>query len=81
MRGEGSPVLDGRYIVDLEASIPLTTAVTLAAGGQNVFDVFSDRNDLLAGVLGVPYSQFTPWGFSGGYYYARVNYGWGRVAP
>ena len=22
--------------------------------------------------------QFTPWGLSGGYYYARVNYTWGR---
>ena len=78
VRGANSPVLDGRYIVDLEGSISLADGVTLAVGGQNVFDVFSDRNDLLADVLGVPYSQFTPWGFSGGYYYARVNYRWGR---
>ena len=28
-------------------------------------------------IFGLPYSQFTPWGFSGGYYYARLNYGWG----
>ena len=76
VRGAGSPVLDGRYIVDLEGSIPLAAGVTLAVGGQNVFDVFSDRNDLLASVLGVPYSQFTPWGFSGGYYYVRVRYTW-----
>ena len=78
VRGANSPVLDGRYIVDLEGSISLADGVTLAVGGQNVFDVFSDRNDLLADVRGVPYSQFTPWGFSGGYYYARVNYRWGR---
>ena len=58
--------------------MPISAGVTLAVGGQNVFDVFSDRNDLLAGALGVPHSQFTPWGFSGGYYYARINYGWGR---
>ena len=78
VRGADAPVLAGRYLVDLEGSIPLADGVTLAVGGQNVFDVFSDRNDLLASVLGVPYSQFTPWGFSGGYYYARVNYRWGR---
>ena len=37
VRGADAPLLDGRYIVDLEASIPLTPDVTLAVGGQNVF--------------------------------------------
>ena len=73
-----APLLDGRYIVDLEASIPLTPDVTLAVGGQNVFDTFSQRMDLFADIFGLPYSQFTPWGLSGGYYYARLNYTWGR---
>ena len=76
VRGGESPLLSGRRIVDLELSVPLHASVALAVGGQNVFDVFSDRNDLLAGALGVPHSQFTPWGFSGAYYYARVNYDW-----
>ena len=76
VRGVDSPVLDGKYIVDGEVSVALTDHVSVAVGGQNVFDVFSDRNDVLADALGVPWSQFTPWGFSGGYYYARVNYNW-----
>ena len=42
------------------------------------FDVFSERMDLFADIFGLPYSQFTPWGLSGGYYYARLNYSWGR---
>ena len=78
VRGADAPILNGRPIIDLEVSVPISEGVTLAAGGQNVFDTFSDRSDLLAGALGVPYSQFTPWGFSGGYYYARINYRWGR---
>ena len=79
VRGADAPVLNGRPIIDLEVSVPIFSEdVTLAVGGQNVFDTFSDRSDLLAGALGVPYSQFTPWGFSGGYYYARMNYRWGR---
>ena len=78
VRGADAPILNGRPIIDLEVSVPISEGVTLAAGGQNVFDTFSDRSDLLAGELGVPYSQFTPWGFSGGYYYARINYRWGR---
>ena len=78
VRGAEAPILNGRPIIDLEVSVPIFSEdVTLAVGGQNVFDTFSDRSDLLAGALGVPYSQFTPWGFSGGYYYARLNYGWG----
>ena len=78
VRGADAPILNGREIVDLEASVDITEGTTLAVGGQNVFDVFSDRSDLLADALGVPYSQFTPWGFSGGYYYLRINYRWGR---
>ena len=78
VRGAEAPIRNGRPILDLEVSVPVSGGVTLAFGGQNVFDTFSDRSDLLAGALGVPYSQFTPWGFSGGYYYARMNYRWGR---
>ena len=77
VRGGDAPILDGRYIVDLEATIPLRGDVTLAVGGQNVFDTFSQRMDLFAEIFGLPYSQFTPWGLSGGYYYARVNFRWG----
>ena len=51
--------------------------MTLSVGGQNIADTFSDRMDLFAEIFGLPYSQFTPWGLSGGYYYARLNYGWG----
>ena len=76
-RGADAQVLGGRFIVDLEASVALAADVTLAVGGQNVFNTFSDRMDLFAAQFGLPYSQFTPWGFSGGYYYARLNYGWG----
>ena len=35
VRGADAPLLYGRYIVDLEASIPLTRDMTLAVGGQN----------------------------------------------
>ena len=78
VRGPDSPLLNGRSIIDLELSLPLGNDVTLAVGGQNIANTFSDRMDLFAQVFGLPYSQFTPWGLSGGYYYARLNYGWGR---
>jgi len=76
-RGALAPVLGGRFILDLEASVPLSAAATLSLGGQNVLDTYSDRMDLFAARFGLPYSQFTPWGLSGGYYYARLGYRWG----
>ncbi len=78
VRRADAPVLSGRYIFDLEVSIPLVRETTLSVGGQNLFDTFSDRMDLFAAQFGLPYSQFTPWGLGGGYYYARIHRRWGR---
>ena len=78
VRGIDAPILDGHYLLDLEASIQVNSGLTLALGGQNVFNTFSERMDLFADIFGLPYSQFTPWGLSGGYYYARLNYSWGN---
>ena len=72
-----APIQDKAFIVDLEASIPLAADVTLSVGGQNVFDVLADAPQPLIDA-GSRYSPVTPWGLSGGYYYARVNYHWGR---
>ena len=77
VRGKDAPLLDGRYIFDLEASVTLTEQVTLAFGGQNFMNTFSQRMDLFAEIFGLPYSQFTPWGLSGGYYYTRLSYSFG----
>ena len=73
-----APIQDAAYIVDLEASVPLAADVTLSVGGQNVFDVLADAPQPLIDVLGSRFSPVTPWGLSGGYYYARINYLWGR---
>ena len=78
VRRAEAQVLAGRFIVDLEARVALGAGATLAVGGQNVFDTYSDRMDRFVELFGLPYSQFTPWGLSGGYYYARLGYRWGR---
>ena len=72
-----APIQSSAYIVDLEASIRVAADLTLAVGGQNVFDILSDAPQPLFDVLGSRYSPVTPWGLSGGYYYARLNYQWG----
>ena len=70
----------GRPIVDLELSLPLGEGTTLAIGGRNVFDTYSQVS-AIAGSVGERYSEYTPWGYSGAYYYVRIGYGWGDRAP
>ena len=70
------PVQDTAYIVDFEASIPIAGDTTLSIGAQNMFDVLASAPAPLVDVLGSRYSPVTPWGLSGGYYYARLNYRW-----
>ena len=73
-----APVQDAATIVDLEATVPLAADVSLSVGGQNVLDVLADAPQPLVDALGSRFSPVTPWGLSGGYYYARINYRWGR---
>ena len=68
---------EGRPILDLEVSFDLGRGTTLAVGGQNVLDTYSQVSTL-ANWVGEQYSEYTPWGFSGAYYYVRIGYGWGN---
>ena len=68
---------DGRPIIDLELSIALGGGATLAVGGQNAFNTYPQVS-ARANSVGEKYSEYTPWGFNGAYYYVRVGYGWGN---
>ena len=67
----------GRPSVDLELSIALGGGATLAVGGQNAFSTYPQESARAMSV-GEKYSEYTPWGFNGAYYYVRVGYGWGN---
>ncbi len=67
---------DGRPVVDLELNIALGGGTTLAVGGQNAFNTYPQETARAMSV-GEKYSEYTPWGFNGAYYYVRVGYGWG----
>ena len=68
---------DGRPILDLELTVPLGQRTTLAVGGQNVLDTYSQVS-AIAMAVGEQYSEYMPWGYSGAYYYVRVGYDWGN---
>ena len=68
---------DGRPIIDMEASIALREDTTLVVGAQNVWDTYPQVSAGAASV-GEKYSEYTPWGFNGAYFYTRIAYTWDR---
>ncbi len=64
----------GNVLVDLEGAYDLTDDLTLYVGGQNVFNTYPERNPFAAEGVGNRYSQYTPFGFNGAYWYGRVSY-------
>ena len=67
---------EGRPILDLEASMDLTAGTSIAVGAQNALDTYPGESARAMSV-GERYSEYTPWGFNGAYYYVRVGYRWG----
>ena len=72
------PLYSGKPLLDLEVGFPFGDEVTLSVGAQNIFNTYPDENQGVLTGNGNLYGQFSPFGFNGGYYYVRINYGWGR---
>ena len=72
----------GRYIADVEVAYELNNGVTFTLGGQNVLDTFPQDNRGARSGVGNLYSQFSPFGFNGAFWYGRLSYkfqhGWGN---
>ena len=67
-----------RWLVDLELSytfrhLPLMQAMTIAAGAENLFDRYPQRNPY-ATIVGTKYPHTSPYGFNGGFYYLRAGF-------
>ena len=62
------------WLVDLEAAFSVNDNLTLTIGAQNIFDVFPGENTGARTGVGNRYSQYTPFGFNGGFWYARIRY-------
>ena len=67
----------GRMLVDVEAAHSFTDYLTLTVGAQNVLNTVPQEYPGGADGVGNRYGQFTPFGFNGAFYYARVRYRWG----
>jgi iron complex outermembrane receptor protein len=84
--GDGRYYLDRtgtRVLTDVDASYQMTSQLSLSVGANNVFNVFPQRVNAAglaaSAAAGNPaveiYPAFSPFGINGGYYYARLDYG------
>ncbi|NYZ63265.1 TonB-dependent receptor plug domain-containing protein [Luteimonas deserti] len=71
----GLPIYDGSaVIVDAEIGWTFASGLYLSLGAQNLLDKVPVDNPWGASVAGAAYPVHSPYGFNGGFYYARV--GW-----
>ena len=65
----------GKVVLDLEASYGLGNGLMVSVGGQNALNTYSDENPNAPGGVGNKYSQFSPFGYSGAFWYGKLRYG------
>ena len=62
-----------KVFFDAEIAYTLANNLTLSIGAENLLDEYPDENPLAA-ILGDRYAVKAPYGFNGGFYYARANW-------
>jgi len=65
---------DGYGTLDTEVGYTFDMGVSLVVGANNITDEVPDDNPGAASGIGNKYSQFSPGGFNGAFWYARVAY-------
>ncbi|WP_308368296.1 MULTISPECIES: TonB-dependent receptor domain-containing protein [unclassified Microbulbifer] len=71
---EDVQVYSGEYIVDAEVGYNFGEKTSVIIGAQNLLDQTPEENPGAADGVGNRYSQFSPFGFDGGFYYIRTRY-------
>ncbi|WP_084785205.1 TonB-dependent receptor plug domain-containing protein [Pseudomonas putida] len=63
-----------RWITDLDAGYQLTKDLEVAIGARNLFDIYPERQAPSNKTMVKGYGVYSPYGFTGGYYFGRVTY-------
>jgi iron complex outermembrane receptor protein len=73
-----NPSLDrtfgAKWLTDIDVGYHLSKQLTVAAGAKNLFDVYPDDKGVVTSSGFGKYGLYSPFGFSGGYYYTRLSY-------
>ncbi len=69
-----------KWITDMSVSYKLTSQLSLALSGTNIFDVYPDTNITANQTRGIYlYSGLTPFGFNGAFWSVRASYQYERL--
>ena len=72
---EDGNTYDGKVLFDLETSISFGDGMSaIAIGAQNILNTYPDENPNAAASIGNKYSQFSPFGFGGAFWYVKYSY-------
>jgi iron complex outermembrane receptor protein len=69
----GDRTFGAKWVTDLEVGYDITDRITVSAGANNLFDVYPQKNGLIASDGSGAYGNFAPFGLDGGFYYGRLS--------
>ena len=67
-------VYGDEWVLDAEVSYTVAEHSTVTVGGQNILNIYPDINPHARSGSGHLYSQFSPFGFSGAFWYGKYNF-------
>ncbi len=65
--------VDSAFTVDAEIAYNFSDDLRIAVGASNLFDEVPDDNPF-SGIVGAQYPVTSPYGFNGGFWYAKAQY-------
>ena len=72
---EDDQLYSGKVLLDLETSVSFDDyRSTIAIGAQNILNTYPDEHKLARERTGNKYSQFSPFGFGGAFWYAKYSF-------
>jgi iron complex outermembrane receptor protein len=69
----GDRYFSAKWITDFEVGYDVSDHFNVAVGADNVFNVYPDKNGLVAADGSNAYGMYAPFGLTGGFYYARAE--------
>ena len=70
---EDDATYTGKTLLDLETTYTASSGLTMTIGAQNILNSYPDENPNALDI-GNKYSQFSPFGFNGAYWYSKIGY-------
>jgi iron complex outermembrane receptor protein len=67
-------IYSAKWITDLDLGYNLTKALNIAVGAKNLFDLYPKKQGVPSSTMLASYGTYSPYGFTGGYYYTRLTY-------